>query len=165
MCDGNFRGKKLFRIICVTVISLWSTVSNCWSKKFEKTVRDWFQYIGESLVANPGCFIPDPESRIPDPISIDKFLTQKTDNQLLKNKIGDVHPGSRIPDPGSWLWIFFYLGPRSQKSTGSGSSALISKSPCPLLWPVTDKTTYPVVCFPVVRIMRRIKTHLEICSE
>ncbi len=51
--------------------------------------------------------IPDPIFPIPDP----KSETQKTD-KVLKNKIQDVHPGSR-------LWIFFHPGSRGQKSTGS----------------------------------------------
>ncbi len=88
-------------------------------------------------VADPGCL-----SRTEDPVSdffhtgsqiqVDKIpgpgsgfasknlsiFTLKTDEQFLKNKILDIHPGSRImsgffssPDPGS--------GSRGQKSPGS----------------------------------------------
>jgi hypothetical protein len=66
---------------------------------------------------------PDPHQRI------SVILAQNTDNnwsEFLK-----IRSGINIPDPGSWLWIFFYPGSRIQGSkkhqipdSGSGSATM-----------------------------------------
>ncbi len=58
---------------------------------------------------HPGYRIPDPgltRSRIPDPCQtqrISVFLTHKIDTLYSK-----IRSGIFIPDPGSWIWIFFH---------------------------------------------------------
>ncbi len=66
-------------------------------------------------VADPGCFLPDPNFSITDPGSAStnlRILTSKPWFYVLGNMIWVVHPGS-----GSWLFSHPWF--RGQKGTGS----------------------------------------------